>query len=103
MRRLPLWFVPEPVKDRRLALWVVVCGHWRKTVLRDADDLRRRRRRSSRLRFTSRRKLPPIFRGKDAGIAFQPAGALAQGPFVWAAIFCTKFRGTGEQKCIASH
>src|SRR6266704_3204244 len=51
MRRLPLWFVPEPAKDRRLALWVVVCGHWRKTVLRGADDLRRRRRRSSRLRY----------------------------------------------------
>src|SRR6266571_1627450 len=50
---------PEPVKDRRLVLWVVVCGHWRKTVLRGADDLRRRRRRSSRLRFCYPRSRTP--------------------------------------------
>src|SRR6266705_2583008 len=30
---------PGPVKDRGLVLWVVVCGHYRKTVLRGADDL----------------------------------------------------------------
>src|SRR6266567_1975407 len=52
---------PEPVKDRRLVLWVVVCGHWRKTVTAECG----RPQATPQTVFTPALLLPPLPRAKN--------------------------------------